>query len=79
MVRLGFSMELNIGDVDPVDAIMLHVRGSGKVLPSILDLASALRCYALDCSSGEILREGSAGSRDEFQAYRDQVVSPPAP
>jgi hypothetical protein len=73
----GWSIELNIGDADPVDTIMLHVRGGGNIVPSILKLASALGCYALDGSSGDILWEDAAGSWADFRAYRDQVVNPP--
>ncbi|SCD89129.1 MULTISPECIES: hypothetical protein [unclassified Streptomyces] len=50
----GWSMELNIGDTEPVDAVMLHVRGGGDdVLPVVLRIAEAL---------GARLRPGGLGA-----------------
>ncbi|MFE3187219.1 hypothetical protein ACFXKR_41275 [Streptomyces violascens] len=50
-----WSIELNIGSHDPVDSILLHIRGSGDdVLTSITRLAEALGCKALDCSTGDL-------------------------
>lgn len=49
-----WSVELNIGSEDPVDSIMLHIRGSGgDVVTDDFRLAEALRCKMLDCANGE--------------------------
>lgn len=50
-----WSVELNIGSEDPVDSIMLHIRGSGgDVLTDVFRLAEALRCKMLDCANGDL-------------------------
>jgi hypothetical protein len=73
----GFSIEFNIGDSDPVESVMLHVRGNEGALGVIRELASALGRPAIDCSAGEILDfdspEAAAGIR-KWRAYRDQVL-----
>ncbi|MFH9983954.1 hypothetical protein ACH4ND_33055 [Streptomyces sp. NPDC017179] len=51
-----WSMELTIGSKDPVDSIMLHIRGSGDdVLTPVFRLASALGCKVLDFSEGDLI------------------------
>src|SRR5215470_11856290 len=46
-----WSIGLNIGSEDPVDSIMLHIRGSGDdVLTPVFRLAESLRCKVLDCA-----------------------------
>lgn len=77
LVRDGWSIELNIGDADPVDSIMLHVRGGGDgVIPVIASIADAVNGRALDFSEGVFL----TGDPDRpngwraFQAYRDGIL-----
>ncbi|MEE1763332.1 MULTISPECIES: hypothetical protein [unclassified Streptomyces] len=72
-----WSIELNIGSQDPVDSIMLHIRGSGDdVLTPVLRLADALRCKALDCSDGSLMAPGRTSGWHAFQEFRDRVVGP---
>ncbi|MER5498091.1 MULTISPECIES: hypothetical protein [unclassified Streptomyces] len=72
-----WSIELNIGSKDPVDSIMLHIRGSGDdVLTPVFRLAGSLRCGALDCTDGELLAPGRPSGWHAFQQFRDQVVGP---
>ncbi|WP_150253512.1 hypothetical protein [Nocardiopsis deserti] len=68
----GWAMELNIGTGDPVRSVMLHVRG-GDAVPAILRMAEVLGCRAVDCSTGDFLRE-DGGGWESFQDYRDQVL-----
>ncbi|WP_438295908.1 hypothetical protein [Streptomyces sp. HUAS TT7] len=71
----AWFMELNIGSKDPVDSIMLHIRGSGDdVLVSIVRLAKALGCKALDTSTGGLITSQDASGWHEFQGYRDRVT-----
>ncbi|MCZ2525934.1 DUF4253 domain-containing protein [Streptomyces sp. HB2AG] len=71
----GWSMELNIGSKDPVDSIMLHIRGSGDdVLAPVFRLAEALRCKVLDCAEGHLLTPCQTSSWHAFQQFRDRVV-----
>jgi hypothetical protein len=71
-----WSIELNIGADDPVDSIMLHVRGGGDVLTVIALIVASVGGRALDTSTGEFLTGDPAESIGwhGFQQYRDQVL-----
>ncbi|MFB7778347.1 hypothetical protein [Streptomyces bauhiniae] len=70
-----WSIELNIGPEDPVDSIMLHIRGSGdNVLVPVLRLAQALRCKALDLSEGVVITQGQTSGWHAFQQFRGRVI-----
>ncbi|MFJ2176945.1 hypothetical protein ACIOHE_29130 [Streptomyces sp. NPDC087851] len=70
-----WSMELNIGEDDPVDSVMLHVRGSGDdVLTSVFRLAEALQCKAIDCAEGDLITPGQTSGWRAFQQFRDRVI-----
>ncbi|GAA3638268.1 hypothetical protein ACLIYM_05385 [Streptomyces fenghuangensis] len=72
-----WSIELNIGDEDPVESVMLHLHGGGDdVLPVVFRIATALGCRPVDCSNGEFLAEGDTGGWHAFQAFRDRVAAP---
>ena len=71
-------MELNIGAQDPIERIMLHIRGGGDPVTTALRLTRLLGCRALDFSTGEFLTDDvDGGSWEEFQDYRDQAVEGP--
>ncbi|MDX3214037.1 hypothetical protein PV318_00475 [Streptomyces sp. ME02-6991-2B] len=75
--ELTWSIELNIGSEDPVDSIMLHIRGSSDdVLTPVLRLAEALRCKALDCAEGDLIAPGRTSGWHAFQQFRDRVFGP---
>lgn len=72
----GYSFEFNMGDKDPCDGIMIHVRGGGDVIPGLLSFAKSTGWYLLDCSQSEWLhhcKDLEAGW-DGFQSYRDHVI-----
>lgn len=70
-----WSIELNIGSEDPVDSVMLHIRGSGDdVLTPVLRLAEALRCKVLDCAEGDLITSDQTLGWHAFQQFRDRVV-----
>ncbi|QES52003.1 hypothetical protein DEJ50_33435 [Streptomyces venezuelae] len=70
-----WSMELNIGDEDPVDSIMLHIRGSGDdALTPVFRLAEALGCKVLDCAEGDLITAGQTSGWRAFQQFRDRVL-----
>jgi len=72
----GLSIEFNVGDDDPIDNMMLHVRGGGNAIEAIMAFVAPLGWCALDCSTGEFL-DSAAPSDDGwkgFQAYRDKVI-----
>ncbi|MGK5627946.1 hypothetical protein [Streptomyces sp. URMC 123] len=69
-----WSMELHIGSEDPVDSIMLHIRGSGDdALTSVFRLAGALSCEAFDCAEGAPIAPGQTSGWHAFQQFRDRV------
>jgi len=72
----GFSIEFNVGDDDPIDNMMLHVRGGGDAIAAIMSFVTPMGWSALDCSTGEFL--DPAAPSDEgwkgFRAYRDKVI-----
>ncbi|RFS86769.1 hypothetical protein D0T12_00265 [Actinomadura spongiicola] len=73
-----WSIELNIGREDPLEAVMLHVRGGGDdVLTVILRIGQVLGCRALDTSTGDFLAEGRTEGWRAFQQYRDRVTNKP--
>ncbi|MGA4837672.1 hypothetical protein [Streptomyces sp. G45] len=72
-----WSIELNIGSGDPVDSIMLHIRGSGDdALTPALRIAASLRCGAIDCAEGSLLAPGRTSGWHAFQEFRDRVTGP---
>jgi len=81
LVGSSWSIELNIGDEEPIKAIMLHVRGSGDdVVPVVAAIAAVVGARAWDISSGAFLDETApaADGWRGFQQYRDQVLGPEA-
>jgi hypothetical protein len=75
----GFSIEFNTGDDDPIDSIMLHVRGGGEAIAALLQFASPNGWGLLDCSTSEFLdpENPSVEGWEGFQAFRDKAIGPP--
>lgn len=74
--RPSFSIEFNMGTEDLCDSFMLHVRGGGDAMRQIDQLLSSLGLRGLDCQSGDFFRmEESGGTFQQWQDYRDRVVS----
>lgn len=72
-----YSVEVNLGDEEPVSAIMLHVRGGDSVMQVIRTAAKALGCGALDCNADEVLDlEGDVAGAglQAWREYKDRVV-----
>ncbi|WP_333736265.1 hypothetical protein [Streptomyces sp. IBSBF 2806] len=69
-------IELGIGENDPVESVMLHVRG-GKddVLPVIFRISRALGCRPFDCSTGDLLADHAQVSWKPFQSFRDRTIA----
>jgi hypothetical protein len=71
----AWSMELNIGSDDPVDSVMLHIRGSGDdVLTAVFRLAETLRCKVLDCAEGDLNTPRQTSGWHAFQQYRGHAL-----
>lgn len=70
------AIEVSIGDADPVDSIMLHVRGSDGAAQAILALCRSAGWRALDVSTGDWLdaaQEPADGLRS-WRAFRDRAI-----
>ena len=73
----GFHMEFNIGQRDPVDTIMLHVRGGDGALRSIHRICEHTGWRALDTTTGDFInfaQDPTKGLR-QWRTYRDRVVA----
>lgn len=77
----GFSFEFNMGQKEPLDGFMIHVRGGGDAVATLLRLAERAKWYLLDCSEGEWLHHCSnpEAGWEEFQAYRDRMLGSSSP
>jgi len=69
------SIELNIGNKNKIDVIMLHVGGSGNPFNFIMKICSYFKWFALDGSTGDYLdfNESSNESWEKWQKYRDKI------
>jgi hypothetical protein len=69
------SIEVNIGQDDPVDGFMLHVRGGPLTLETVWKLLRHLELRGLDMQTGDFLAaENATESFDRWRDYRDQVI-----
>jgi hypothetical protein len=55
------SIEFNLGDEDPADCLMLHVRAGPDVIPRIQALCRENGWHCIDCASGGFLSSGDDG------------------
>jgi hypothetical protein len=71
-----YSIEFNTGSKDPIDGIMLHIRGGGDPLVIIKLICEHTGWGALDTSTGEFMDTDhlSQESWIEFQKFRDRVM-----
>jgi len=72
----GYSIEFNIGADDPLDAIMLHVRGDDRVITVIQHLCEQTGWRAIDIGNGRYIdfaHEPTAGLQI-WRTNRDQLI-----
>ena len=71
------SITMGVGDSDPVDGVMLAVRGGGdEVVETVCALASAMGGRPWDTSTGKFLdRRGAENGLADWKRYRDRVVA----
>ncbi len=72
----GHSIEFSLGKNDPVESIMLHLRGGGSVVSKIVELCNENGWKAIDTSAGEFmdLQRPSSKGWEDFQSYRDRMI-----
>lgn len=70
------SIEINMGDEDPCESIMLHVRGGDDAFDTVATLLRELGLRAIDAQTSEFFDESDARqSFATWTAYRDKVVA----
>jgi hypothetical protein len=70
-----WSIEFGIGHREPVDAIMLHVRGADDAILAVRAAAETLGAKAFDCGTGDFLAfdgDAATGLRS-WRAMRDRT------
>ncbi|MEZ4705755.1 MAG: hypothetical protein R3A44_01035 [Caldilineaceae bacterium] len=73
----NFSIEFSIGDKDPIQTIMLFVRGSDDAVRVIEKVCQYSGWRALDTSLGDFIsfEENPAAGLQQWRAYRNQVFA----
>ena len=78
----GFSFEFNVGE-DKVETkdFMIHVRGRGDAVCSLLKFAVPNKWSLLDCSTSEFIDPTNPSNEgwEKFQAFRDRAIGAVAP
>jgi hypothetical protein len=72
----GYSIELNM-DGDPIDCIMLHVRGRGAALGAVRAMTEALGVRAFDCQTAKLIDFASPEAEESWRSWRtcrDRVI-----
>ena len=71
-----FSIEINTGEEDPIESLILHVRGSGDVITAMLQFAIPNNWSLLDISTGKFLDPDNPSQQgwEDFQAHRDKII-----
>jgi hypothetical protein len=77
--RESFVMVVCLDKSDPVDTIMLTVRGGTEAIALIATILTQLQAHAWDIQTGELFTvDGATDSIIAWRAFRDRVISPPA-
>ena len=71
-----FSIEINTGDEDLIDSIILHVRGDGNAIDAMLQFANPNKWSLLDLSTGKYLdpKNPSQEGWENYKAFRDKAL-----
>ena len=77
IVTPAYAIEVNIGDSETVDSIMLHVRGGDAAVGFVAELLDHLGLRAIDVQAGDFFDVDAAqASFSKWRAYRDRVIQP---
>jgi len=72
----GFSFEFNMGKEAEASSFMVHVRGGGDAVASLMRFVAPNGWSLFDCTTGEFI--DAANPSDEgwkaFQGFRDTVI-----
>ena len=71
-----YSIEFNIGDNDPINNIMLHVRGGNEALQAIEMVCKKFNCKALDTTESKLIDFSEEKNKgfESWRNYKDNVL-----
>ena len=70
------SIEINIGDGEVCDSVMLHVRGGEAIYKRVVDIVALIPGRAADMATGEFFDpKTSDKSFESWREYRDHVAA----
>jgi hypothetical protein len=75
--RSNYSIEFNFGKEDPLDSLMLHVRGNENVIAAIRAICESASWRAFDTTTGLFMdfeNDPARGLR-EWRSFRDKVFN----
>jgi hypothetical protein len=73
---VGGTMEVDIGEDDPVSSVMFHVHAGDEAVAAMAAILDHLGLRAIDTETGEFFDPHSAGATPEdWRAYRDHVIA----
>ncbi|SFT77569.1 hypothetical protein [Mesorhizobium sp. YR577] len=72
----GLSLEFSLAGSEPLDGIMIHVRGGGDLLPLLKAFSARYGWYVLMPSEWMHHAANPEAEWMDFQDYRDQVTAP---
>lgn len=72
----GYTIEFGFSKGEPIDSIMLHVRGEGDAIAAMLRFAEPNGWSLYDCSTDEYLDPANPSSEgwEGFQDFRDEAL-----
>jgi len=72
----GFSFEFNMGKEAETNSFMVHVRGGGDAVASLMRFAAPNRWSLFDCTTGEFIDPANPSNEGwkAFQGFRDTVI-----
>ncbi len=70
------SIEFNMGESDPSEGFMMHIRASSAVVPAVVAMCIAERWQALDFSTCEFLErvKNPSFGLEQWTQFRSQVI-----
>jgi hypothetical protein len=72
----GLDVEIRLGENETVTDFVFHVRGSEASAACVADILRHLNLRAVDSASGDFFDlERRADGRQQWQTYRDQILS----
>jgi len=72
------AIEFNLGDSDPLEGFMLHVRAGAEVVGGIVQLCIDNGWQGVDLNTGEFVEvvEDPEQGLELWRAFRDRILSP---